>query len=113
MQALVSLREEDPRLETGAVHYHQSYKKSYWNSHSDGGAAFLEKIQNSRHQLVDSFQLFARNRIFPRQSVDVQYGLSYIRSALLFLPIDKGDQYIDSNSGRKKGIRSVSFVSLP
>ena len=83
MQALVSLREEHSRLETGAVHYHQSYKKSYWNIHSDGGAAFLEKIQNSRHQLVDSFQLFARNRIFPRKSVDVQYWLSYIRSATM------------------------------
>ena len=79
MQALVSLREEDPRLETGAVHYHQSY----WNLHSDGGAAFVEKVQNLRHQPADSFQLFARNRIFLGKSIDVHFWLSYIRSATM------------------------------
>ena len=80
---MVSLREEDSRLVPGTVHYNKSYKKSSRHLHPDGGAAFVEKVQNIRHQPADSFQLFARNRIFLGKSIDVHFWLSYIRSAII------------------------------
>ena len=89
MQALVSLCEEDSRLVPGNLHYYQSYKENSGDLRSDGGAAFVEKVQNLRHQPADSFQLFARNWIFPRKSIDVLFWLSYIRSAIMCLVIDK------------------------